>query len=312
MKISSQFKKGGLALAAALSMLAPGLAHADAVAQSILNISGFTVTPSNGAALDLSSIQVGNNGDVSASFGGAAAVTQVANPGSGGFNLSVSAGPNAASYSPGTALIGAATLNYAGSTSSLSGNSLEAGGATAKVDNTVSLVPGGTGSTQSNVNLLSEFSITTDQASTFKFDFSATAFLRAYLSLAAGQKGTVNASYGWTLTIEDSDGNTVFAWTPDGTVDAITGGTETADAFDLTAGRATLTSNDRVTNNLVSGSFSAITNILEAGTYTFQIAQTSSADATVIPEPGSLALLGVALCGAAFAGRRRIGAKKAE
>ncbi len=293
-------KLAALAGAAAIA-LAPQAAQADAVAQSILTVSNLLIAPS----AQINILSAASSGDVSASFGGAPATTGSSNL-PANFTLNATQGPDAGSYAPGVAIVGPGgnPANFAGSFSQVQGNAL-AGNANATVDNTVSLFPAGVGSSQSNTQLDALFNIQLLQQGSLDFSFSATGFLRAFLQ-PVGFGGNANAAFQWSLTIvDDTTGLEVFAWEPDGQAGNITGGVETADAFDMTQNRSRVGNPGNSTTGLLAGNFAASTNLLNAGTYTLSIVHKSNADAKVLPEPAALALVGLALLGAGVASRRR-------
>lgn len=298
-KIKSLLAPVAFAAAAALS---PTIASADAVAQAYLDITSFTLAGTGGA---FTVLVFTDSGDVSASINGGTAATDSFN-GTGTFTLNESVGPDAASYSPTTALVGAPTQNYVGSYSFLDGGDpLSATGAQATVDNTVSLTPGGTGTAQSNVNLTSTFLIdVSDPGTIFTVAFDADAFYRTMLA-PFGSSGTANAAYSWTINVLDSGGNTVFDWSPDGLAGGIIGGTEVSDVFDLSQGAGI---NFGGLNFFKSntGSFEAKTDAFSAGLYSLTIQHNANADATLrVPEPGALSLLALGLLGLGFVSRRR-------
>jgi len=314
-------KLSNIASAAALvaAALAPGLAQADAVAQSILNINGFVATLSNPAAL-LPGVTVLQNANTSADFNGVGGSNNVGATAVDIPRTTSVYGPNSANYLPGGAFpgttigVGAVNGNFAGSSASITGSVL-AGGAAATLDSTVSITPSGDGSADSNLNLTSGFTFDLASSSTVNFAFNAEAFLRAYLSAAPGTLGplsTSNASYNWDLKITKSGvgGNQVL-WSPNGDtttgLSGTVGGVENLDPFTLNDATGAIFEEDNFVGPQ-TGAFSMTTGLLTSGRYTLTITHKSVADATVqvIPEPEMLSLIGIALFGAAFASRRRL------
>jgi hypothetical protein len=295
--------------AALIAALAPGLAQADAVAQSILKISGLTFKIGDGAAGAGSPITLGTDLSItqnSLSFDTLAVLNAGADIGvavAGGKTAKI--GPAAGSYAPGTVIAGAPTGTFVGSHSSQTGDALAAG-ATALTDNTVSLKPTGVGTAQGNVNLNVKYDLHVAAAgSKLEIRFDAEKWLRAYLDIP----GVANASMGWTISLKDSTNITIFEWTPNGQAGGIAGGIEYADPFSLTQTISQLGVGNTTVGPSI-GSFEAETFALAAGTYTLAINHTGNTNASALPEPGSIALLSVALFGAGFAARRR--AKKQE
>lgn len=296
---------------AVCAVMSAGVAKADAIAQAWLKVENFKIVPTlnNGAGVQVTS--VANSGDVSASYGGAAATTQAGN---GSFNMAVAQGPDAGTYTPGVSILSPnpPAGAYSGSGSSLSGDALGAG-ATALTDDTVSLKPAGVGTTQSNVNLSSRFIFTvTGSSVNLSFSFNASSFLRAYLDLPTGTFGDANASTDWNLKIRPATGSgLLFDWTPNGSVGGASGvggtvgGVETADGFALNDGVFAGFDGDDSFVSKSSAAFAATTGNIGPGTYVLTINHKSSADASILPEPGVLSLAGLALLGAAAASRRR-------
>ena len=314
MSVAMKFSKVSAAAALVASILVPGAARADAVAQSILEITGFTATLTNQGALG--QVLVIQNGDIKSDFGGLSSSATQPNT-NADFVNSVSVGPDAPGfYSPGSPILaGTVDGNYAGAAMSIAGSIL-VGGAAAKLDSTVSISPGGDGSATSNLNLNSGFTFNLDSSSAITFNFDAFAFLRAYLSPDAvlGVNSSANASYEWGMNIRNAAGEEVFFWDPNGVVGTGIGGvvggfSEIADGFNLTNGvQAVFSATDSVVGPN-TGDFTARTGVLGAGNYTLGITHKAVADASVevsaIPEPGALALVSIALLGAGVASRRR-------
>jgi PEP-CTERM motif len=284
---------------AVATIVSPGIARADAIAQSYLYLKNITIAPAGG----ISNVSGTDSGDVSASLNGAAPTTDNANPALfTGFNLNVSQG--AGPYAPGVALTGSPTTTVVGSSAIINNGSPFLGNAEASTDDTVSLLPGGVGTSFSNTGLQATYNFAVSAGTKLTFSFDADAFLRAFLDPAGVIGSSAQASYSWSITVDGPNGY-LFSWSPDGIVNTITGGTENLDAFDMTDTKSALPAFPETTTGLKSGSFSATTNDLAAGNYQVNIRHASFADAQLlVPEPSALALAGVALLGAGIAGRR--------
>lgn len=309
-----------LSLVAAAVALAGGLAStsakADAVAQAILGISNFHFALGNGNATraadgsllgSITVVSATTTADSSVELNGvnASGATSQTDPLSFAGAASTSTLGSAGTYVPGAALIGAPVATFGASHGSQVGNSLIAT-SSGVTDGLVSLMPAGDGSTTSNVNFQSEFVMDVVGGTRIEIAFDASSFLRGYLSTAGVTPPTATAATTWTLTMRNNTtGATIFRWSPDGLVGAITGGTEYVDDFALNDSVSQLTPGNAFINN-ASGSFQAETNALAEGRYTVSLRQSSLTDAFLkLPEPASLGLLGVALVGAGVASRRR-------
>lgn len=168
---------------------------------------------------------------------------------------------------------------------------------------------------QSNTSLSISFSIVGGPA-TLNLNFMADPDQRADIAGAIGDylaQSNMNAS----ITLTKSNGGGSIGWTPQGTAandctSSIAGAvcTELADTEDLNNNASAFFNPDTNDNSYEVGNvFSAfgirIAN-LSAGNYTIALnSLTSTSISRAVPEPGSLALIGVALLGLGFGASRR-------
>lgn len=331
-----------MALALGYGATASAIPSPGAVADAYLIVSNFTLLSGNnaagksfvpipiGAGVTLNSIAT--NSDTSASIGGVTS-SQSTTVGLGvpfAIQNTVGAGFVANTTLPG------GTLNpttYAGSATSSFGNALiplaQPGsicgaaniGDCVPVHNQVNLANGGAdGSAQANQNLITEFGITVQTGQLFELNFDAEGFLRA----ALGQDNiSANASFGWTATIRAVGSTTdILKWTPNGATPANVPGvinngllfnegscvlagncTEYSDAFSMSNNVGLLSTGD-VALSTGLGSFE-VELFLNPGAYTFTISHNTNADAALLPEPGTMGLLGLGLLGLGLSLRRR-------
>lgn len=303
---------------AALGASMAGSAHADALAQAVLNVTNFQFT-SGGTALDKSafslltitdstnlSAKLNNVSDntpyTSLSLGGVGFATQtLCAPGGtcpspfvnqpvGASGLSATAG----SFLNGVPITG---LGFA-----LGANATTAGFA--------QVIGTAQGNTQSGLTLNStiQFALAGVPVNPISLSFSASQILKAWAGPILGN-GTAGNSLSFTLNHVNAAGATVtdFSWTPDAGTGGIVGGTAVASGCNINASAARGFPPGGTDDESCSGNFSAtMSGLLSAGVvYTLGVTQQSITNVISVPEPSSVALAGLALAGLGFAGLRR-------
>lgn len=151
---------------------------------------------------------------------------------------------------------------------------------------------GGANATILNSGVVSG-SFTVGTTFTSSLTMAVDAYLQAWVDPgSAGVSRTASAAYGWNILITDNIGNEILKWTP----------------AELNKG---FTSSDAAGNALKTYSYagplsSAVATFVQGVKYDFTINQSSNATVRDIPEPTSIALIGIALLGAGAVTRRRI------
>jgi len=276
----------GVAVSAALGMA--GNAQAASYAVAYDNIFNWSITDSGGAALvpttslydSESHAELGAGITVDDNNGASPPQSSFALLGGAGLGITDNnfafVGPNSPDYGRGDGDIPTGSQSqkigeaYVGSDGQTAG-----GGSVNTLDLTFTVAAG------------------TTEALTFMFE--AQKYLEAWTT-GSTVLDFAEADNNFNITITDATGASVFDWSPDGAAGGITGGVETADAFDLSLDFFASSGNPGplVYNQLGGGLFQATTGLLAAGTYSLGVSNETHSHVSTgsVPEPATLLLLG--------------------
>jgi hypothetical protein len=169
------------------------------------------------------------------------------------------------------------------------------------------LISSDSGVSSGNVQLNSSFTFTLAAATQIAFSFTSGGGLHSKVDTTGDGNAQASSNFTITITDQSNGGATVFSWSPDGFVGATGTTTEVTDDFAIND-TISADNGDDISRDYTGSDFYAFSNatLNTTSTYKININHTSDASAKLeIPEPTSIAMLGLGLFGLAVAKRRK-------